>query len=191
MCIRLTQKLDLLLFSSPDLLSPSKASLSRLPPVAGLLERENQVIDPWGSLFRLLLLVGQRLGWEFEPDIFSKPKYLLVFLFGVGCLCVTVFLAHLLFVPIFSFLTVMQLLFVAKGRLGMSDIFPLSGISGLSLNSTLLSPLLFFCLLPLLFLFSFSAYWSILLTFVQKALKCCLLRDMFFFLLLVWLLFST
>ncbi|KAK7114581.1 integrator complex subunit 10-like [Littorina saxatilis] len=60
--------------SGADMLSPSKASLSRLPPVAGLLERENQVIDPWGSLFRLLVLVGQRLGWEFEPDIFNKPR---------------------------------------------------------------------------------------------------------------------
>ncbi|XP_076449243.1 integrator complex subunit 10-like [Babylonia areolata] len=57
-----------------DLLSPSKASLNRLPPVAGLLERENQVIDPWGSLFRLLLLVGQQLGWEFEHDIFNKSR---------------------------------------------------------------------------------------------------------------------
>ncbi|KAL8594282.1 hypothetical protein ACOMHN_000984 [Nucella lapillus] len=57
-----------------DLLSPSKASLNRLPPVAGLLERENQVIDPWGSLFRLLLLAGQHLGWEFEHDIFNKSR---------------------------------------------------------------------------------------------------------------------
>ena len=73
------------IFSS-DLLSPSKASLSRLPPVAGLLERENQVIDPWSSLFRLLLLVGQRLGWEFEPDIFNKPRCRIsgFFLISVG-----------------------------------------------------------------------------------------------------------
>nr|KAG5687252.1 hypothetical protein BaRGS_016427 [Batillaria attramentaria] len=60
--------------SGTDLLSPSKASLSRLPPVAGLLERENQVIDPWGSLFSLLHLIGRRLGWEFEADIFNKTR---------------------------------------------------------------------------------------------------------------------
>ena len=33
-----------------------------------------------------------------------------------------------------------------EGRPGMSDVSPLSGISGLSFDSTLLSPLLFFCL---------------------------------------------
>ena len=39
-----------------------------------------------------------------------------------------------------------------KGRPGMSDVSPLSGISGLSFDSTLLSPLVFFCqvLLPFL-----------------------------------------
>ncbi|XP_025115173.1 integrator complex subunit 10-like isoform X3 [Pomacea canaliculata] len=57
-----------------DLLSPTKASIKRLPPVAGLLERENQVIDPWGSLFNLLLLLGHCLDWEFEPDIFNKSR---------------------------------------------------------------------------------------------------------------------
>ena len=36
-----------------------------------------------------------------------------------------------------------------KGRPGMSDVTPLSGISGLSFDSTLLSPLLFFCLVLL------------------------------------------
>ena len=39
-----------------------------------------------------------------------------------------------------------------KGRPGMSDVSPVSGISGLSFDSTLLSPLLFFCLVLLLFL---------------------------------------
>ena len=38
-----------------------------------------------------------------------------------------------------------------EGRPGMSDVSPLSGISGLSFDSTLLSPLLFFCLVLLLF----------------------------------------
>ena len=39
-----------------------------------------------------------------------------------------------------------------EGRLGMPGVSPLSGISGLSLDSTLLSPLLFFCLALLPFL---------------------------------------
>ena len=37
-------------------------------------------------------------------------------------------------------------------RLGVSDVSPISGISRLSLGSTLLSPLLFFCLVLFLFL---------------------------------------
>ena len=39
-----------------------------------------------------------------------------------------------------------------EGRPGMSHVSPLSGISGLSFDSTLLSPLLFFCLVLLPFL---------------------------------------
>ena len=40
----------------------------------------------------------------------------------------------------------------SEGRPGMFDASPLSGISGLSFDSTLLSPLLFFCLVLLPFL---------------------------------------
>ena len=40
----------------------------------------------------------------------------------------------------------------AEGRPGMSDVSPLPGISGLPFDSTLLSPLLFFCLVLLPFL---------------------------------------
>ena len=39
-----------------------------------------------------------------------------------------------------------------EGRLGMSDVSPLSGVLSLSFDSTLLSPLLFYCLVLLLFL---------------------------------------
>ena len=39
-----------------------------------------------------------------------------------------------------------------EGRPGMSDVFPLSGISGLSFDLTLLSPLFFYCLVLLIFL---------------------------------------
>ena len=65
---------------------------------------------------------------------------------------------------------------------GMSDVSPLSGISGLSFDSTLLSPLLFI-LLPspvTLSVSSFSACWSILLNLKKKILQCFLLRDMLF-----------
>ena len=40
----------------------------------------------------------------------------------------------------------------------MSDVFPMPGISGLSFDSTLLSPLMFCCLLPSLFLSSFYLF---------------------------------
>ena len=51
-----------------------------------------------------------------------------------------------------------------EGGPGMSDVSPLSGISGLSFDPTLLSPLVFFCLLPFLFLSChFSSHWPILL----------------------------
>ena len=49
-----------------------------------------------------------------------------------------------------------------EGRPGMSDVSPLSGISGLSFDSTLLSPLLFFCLdlLPFLSSFFLPPHWG-------------------------------
>ena len=58
-----------------------------------------------------------------------------------------------------------------EGRPEMSDVSPLSGISGLSFHSTLLSPLLFFCLVmfPILssvFLPAGPFFW----TFFQKFL---------------------
>ena len=52
-----------------------------------------------------------------------------------------------------SYVPMQCILFVVislKGRPGMSDVSPLSGISGLSFDSTLLSSLLFFCLVLLL-----------------------------------------
>jgi len=33
-----------------------------------------QVSDPWGSLLKLLLLIGQRLSWDMERDLASKAK---------------------------------------------------------------------------------------------------------------------
>ena len=63
----------------------------------------------------------------------------------------------------------------------MSDVSPLSGISGLSFDSTLLSPLLFFCLVLVPFLlYLFSGYWSFLLNFFQKILQYFSLTDRLF-----------
>ena len=46
-----------------------------------------------------------------------------------------------------------------EGRLGIDDVFPLSGISGLSFDSPFLSPLFFLSLLPsLLVLFVLSLF---------------------------------
>ena len=64
----------------------------------------------------------------------------------------------------------------------MSDVCPLSGISGLSFDSTLLSPLV---LLPspvsvTLSVLSFSVCWSILLNFFQKILQYFWFRDWLF-----------
>ena len=68
-----------------------------------------------------------------------------------------------------------------EGRPGMSDVSPLSGISGLSFDSTLLSPILFFCFFRFLFLSClFTAYWPILLTSFKKILQYFSLRDWLF-----------
>ena len=75
-----------------------------------------------------------------------------------------------------------------EGRLGMSDVSPLSGIPGLSFDSTLLSPLLFFCLVLLpflsdLFLPAGPFFW----TFSRKFFNI-FRKEIGFF---VWLLFSS
>ena len=53
-----------------------------------------------------------------------------------------------------------------KGKLGMSDASSLSRISALSFHFTLLSPLLFFCLRPLLFLSSLLFFFSFFFFFL-------------------------
>ncbi|WP_419598382.1 hypothetical protein [Thiolapillus sp.] len=71
----------------------------------------------------------------------------------------------------------------------MSDVF-LSGISGLSFDSTLLSSVLFFCQVLLLFLFYlFSACCPILLTFFPENSSIFFLKRealFFFCMALVW-----
>ena len=73
-----------------------------------------------------------------------------------------------------------------QGRPGMSDVSPLSGISGLSFDSTLLSPLLFFCLalLPYLIFFCLLVLSSEL--FPENSSIFFIKRDFF-----VWLLFRS
>ena len=79
------------------------------------------------------------------------------------------------------------LMFAPEGRPGMSDVSPLSGISGLSFDSTLLSPLLFFCLVLLPFLsYSFLPAGPFFSTFSRKFFKIFRQEIGFF----VWLLFS-
>ena len=78
-----------------------------------------------------------------------------------------------IFCTLFSFVCLFvsfcfALFLVPEGRSGMSDISLLSGISGLSFDSTLLSPLLFFPPSPVtLSILSFSACWSLLLNCFQ------------------------
>ncbi|XP_055958775.1 integrator complex subunit 10 [Patella vulgata] len=59
---------------SPDMMSPTKALAKRVVSIPGLLERECQITDPWGNLFRLLQLVGSHVGWEMEADVFTKTR---------------------------------------------------------------------------------------------------------------------
>ena len=61
------------------------------------------------------------------------------------------YLSMLVFIPLL-WLCITFYHCTPEGRPGMSDVSPLSGISGLSFDSTLLSPLLFFCLVLLPFL---------------------------------------
>ena len=62
----------------------------------------------------------------------------------------------------------------------MSDVSPLSGISGLSFDSILLSPLVLLPSPVTLSVLSFSACWPFLLHFFQKILQYFSLRDRLF-----------
>ncbi|XP_005110561.1 integrator complex subunit 10 [Aplysia californica] len=42
--------------------------------ISGLPESDMQVPDPWGSLLKLLLLIGQRLNWDMERNLVMKSK---------------------------------------------------------------------------------------------------------------------
>ena len=60
-----------------------------------------------------------------------------------------------------KFAVMSGLLDTPEGRPGMSDVSPLSGISGLLFDSTLLSPFLFFCQVLPLFL-SCLFFWLLI-----------------------------
>ena len=88
----------------------------------------------------------------------------------------------------FSKLPLTSLHMPPEGRPGMSDVSPLSGISGLSFDSTLLYPLLFFCLVLLLFLSGlFLPAGPFFRTFSRKFFSIFRYEISFF----VWLLFSS
>ena len=81
-------------------------------------------------------------------------RFLCIFLFYVSAVFQKSVYYCLLFLSDFSFSFCHSFspLNSPEGRPGMSDVSPLSGISGLSFDFTLLSPLLFFCLVLLPFL---------------------------------------
>eukprot|EP00105_Crassostrea_gigas_P024221 XP_011444406.1 PREDICTED: integrator complex subunit 10 [Crassostrea gigas] len=58
--------------NSPELLSPTK--LSNRVSIPGLFDKECQVSDPWGSLLKLIILLGQLMDWDVPPDLFSEPR---------------------------------------------------------------------------------------------------------------------
>ncbi|XP_052827261.1 integrator complex subunit 10 [Octopus bimaculoides] len=60
--------------SSSDILSPTKQSMKKYPLIVGLQEKESQVSDPWGSLFKLIQQISVLLKWDIDPDFFSKPR---------------------------------------------------------------------------------------------------------------------
>lgn len=57
---------------SPDLLSPTKKS--RRVHIPGLHDKESHVQDPWPNLYKLLVLIGQHIGWEIDAEFFSKTR---------------------------------------------------------------------------------------------------------------------
>ncbi|XP_061165472.1 integrator complex subunit 10-like [Saccostrea echinata] len=58
--------------NSPEMLSPTK--LSNRVSIPGLFDKECQVSDPWGSLLKLIILLGQLMDWDVPPDLFSEPR---------------------------------------------------------------------------------------------------------------------
>ena len=117
-----------------------------------------------------------------EYDVIFLPLGMILFYFGGsggGAFC------QVHFNMFFFFL-------VSEGRPGVADVSPLSGISGLSFDSTLLSPLLFLCLVLLLFLsyllllhtgpFYFFFFQKKIFKYFSLSVSCCFI---------VWLLFSS
>lgn len=66
------EKLGNCVFLFIELLSPTK--LSNRVSIPGLFDKECQVSDPWGSLLKLIILLGQLMDWDVPPDLFSEPR---------------------------------------------------------------------------------------------------------------------
>ena len=43
--------------------------------IPGLQDKESLIMDPWSSLFKLLVLIGQSLGWDVEIEFFTKSRF--------------------------------------------------------------------------------------------------------------------
>lgn len=57
---------------SPDLMSPTKKC--RRANIPGLQDKECLISDPWGHLYKLLIFIGQNVGWEIDKDFFTKSR---------------------------------------------------------------------------------------------------------------------
>lgn len=57
------------------MMSPTKkVMIKKYPSIAGLQEKESQVSDPWGSLFKLIQHIATLLNWDIDTDFFTKPR---------------------------------------------------------------------------------------------------------------------
>ncbi|XP_060581049.1 integrator complex subunit 10-like [Ruditapes philippinarum] len=57
---------------SPDLMSPTKKC--RRANIPGLHDKECLISDPWAHLYKLLIFIGQNVGWEIDKDFFTKSR---------------------------------------------------------------------------------------------------------------------
>ena len=119
---------------------------------------EKMQVNGLKRVWHQMLVVG-RWGWKLlhcSITVHWHTLYLYIYLF-IPLICKAIYTVQLL-KNLFVSLSLSVFLSVSvsdpppEGRPGMSDVSPLSGISGLSFDPTLLSALLFFCLVLLPFL---------------------------------------
>ena len=146
--------------SKPEILSrisQTTAALTRLKPVLECQEYFSQLQDTMMCFFIISIFLYACESWTLTAELKGRIQ-------GMEMRCYRK---------------------TPEGMLGMSDVSPLSGISGLSLDSIFLSPVLFLCLVLLPFL-SFSACWPVLLNFFQKILQYFSLKDRLFCMAPLW-----